>query len=297
MNFGMKISQEGVDVKTGTDDEMVLTSKYSIFKGSLKGSGTTSVKRDGTTTTITIPHGLGYAPMVQAMVSDKNSIYFSSSNYITGPRYDFDGSTEFSFQVKSDSTNAYLTFDFNDLSDQIFGYPVQGSTNYVFGDETPAIAFITETYIANAGDVLESVSFYAKERDNAETIEVGVYRIQSGLPTTRIASGSVNVNDTTMQIWTVSMGSVALTAGYEYGVAIGGWGGNQSAGEYNTTVPMDSFATNQISFREATEQSLPTMWDHDSYGILIPSVWATVSRGAIDLDYSYTIFIDKANIN
>ena len=69
-SLGIRISQEGVDVKTGLDKQMVLTSKYSIFKGSIQGSGTVSVPRDGTPTTVTIPHGLGYAPMAQAFIKE-----------------------------------------------------------------------------------------------------------------------------------------------------------------------------------------------------------------------------------
>ena len=40
---GMRISQDGVDVKTGSDLEMVVTSKHPLLKGSLSGSVTQSV--------------------------------------------------------------------------------------------------------------------------------------------------------------------------------------------------------------------------------------------------------------
>lgn len=114
-SLGMRISQEGIDVKTGSDDEMVLTSKYSIFKGSIQGAGSTSVERDGTPKTITVAHGLGYIPMVQAMFSDTNQTYWNTDNYILCPVYNFDGSTVFLARVTADSTNIYITFIIEDL--------------------------------------------------------------------------------------------------------------------------------------------------------------------------------------
>lgn len=291
-SLGIRISQEGVDVKTGLDKQMVLTSKYSIFKGSIQGTGTVSVPRDGTPTTVTIPHGLGYAPMAQAFFS--NEVLFGSDVYIPVPAVFFDGSTQFNAVVSSDSTNVYIKFDVEDLITE-FGNSSIGSTDYIMGDETPALAFIDTTHIAGAGETVQSIKFYAKKRDNTESIDVGIYRVESGLPTTKIGGGTVSVNDTTMQVWTVDMGNLALTEGHEYCLAIGGWGGNQSLGEYNTTVPMDSGSGQEVSFRENTEQSLPASWDHNSYGAYIPSLWAVYTSGAIDINYTYTIFIDKAN--
>lgn len=295
-SIGIRISEEGVDVKTGLDKQMVLTSKYSIFKGSVQGTGTVSVPRDGTPATVTIPHGLGYAPMAQAFFS--NQVLFGSDVYIPAPAVLSDGDNQFNAVVSSDSTNVYITFTTEKLL-TTFGFSSLGSTNYVMGDETPALALISPggqyTYVAGAGDTIQSIKFYAKKRDATEGIDVGIYRVESGLPTTKIGSGSVSVDDTTMQIWTVDMGNLALTEGYEYCVAYGGWGGNQSLSEYNTTVPMDTGSGNDSSFRESTEQSLPDTWDHNSYGAYIPSLWAVYTPGNIDIHYAYTIFIDKAN--
>lgn len=113
--FGIKISQTGVDVKTGADDEMVLHSDYSIFKGSIQGSGSTTVSRDGTPTTITVAHGLSYAPMVQAFFSDTNGSLFASGVYIAVPIVFFDGATQCNVVASSDSTNIYITFTVLDL--------------------------------------------------------------------------------------------------------------------------------------------------------------------------------------
>lgn len=302
-SLGIRISQEGVDVKTGLDKQMVLTSKYSIFKGSIQGSGTVSVPRDGTPTTVTIPHGLGYAPMAQAFIKEAGAFVFSSTVWQQLPIYTLysfpEGDGEFSANISSDSTNVYIEFYMKDLTNPSFGFSGLGGTNYVMGDETPAIALLESatqaTHVANAGDTVQSIKFYAKKRDNTESIEVGIYRVESGLPTTKLGGGTISVDDTTMQVWTVDMGNLALTEGHEYCVAYGGWGGNQSLGEYNTTVPMDSGSGQEVSFRETTEQSLPATWDHNSYGAYIPSLWAVYTSGDININYTYTIFIDKAN--
>lgn len=114
-SLGMRISQDGVDVKTGSDEEMILTSKYSMLKGSTAGTGTVVVPRDDSTTTVTIQHGLGYIPMVQALFSDRNMAYWNTDNYILFPVYDTDGSTEFFCSATADSTNVYLNFGVSDF--------------------------------------------------------------------------------------------------------------------------------------------------------------------------------------
>lgn len=116
-NLGIRISQTSVDVKTGLDKEMVLTSKYSIFKGSVQGIGSVSVPRNGTPTTVTIAHGLGYSPMAQAFF--KSELFFGSV-YIPIPAVFLLTPTESELiqcnaVVSSDNTNVYITFTFEDL--------------------------------------------------------------------------------------------------------------------------------------------------------------------------------------
>lgn len=115
ISLGMRISQDGVDVKTGTDSQMVLTSKYSIFKGSIQGTGSTSVERDGTPTVVTIAHGLGYIPMVQSFFEDTAGILLTSGEYFAVPNVYFDGATQMNVTVSADNTNIYLSFTILDL--------------------------------------------------------------------------------------------------------------------------------------------------------------------------------------
>lgn len=293
-SLGMRMSQDGVDVKTGTDDEMILTSKYSIFKGSIQGTGTTDVERDGTPTVITVAHGLGYIPMVQAMFSDTDGVYWNTTNHILAPVYSFDGTTEFSVRVTADTTNVYITFTVADLLPPIIGYDSVGGSNIDFGSANNALCNIGgSTFTAIAGDVCTSISFYAKKEAADETVTVSLYTISGGVPVTKVGTGgSVNVNSTTAQWWTVSGLNDALTAGVEYGVAFGGWGG--TAPNENTQIYFDNTGSGSSSYNSAT--SLPATWNETTQFIESFSLYATVDRAPISIDYSYTIFIDKAKL-
>lgn len=43
MDYGFRISNESIDVKTGADKDMVVTSKYPVLKGAVAGGGTQTV--------------------------------------------------------------------------------------------------------------------------------------------------------------------------------------------------------------------------------------------------------------
>lgn len=115
-NLGMKISEENVDVKIGSDEQMVITSKYSTLKGSLSGSGTVVVPQTGVTQTVTIPHGLPNIPIAQAYWNDRDGDFFDPGDYYFMPAYIFGfGGTDFYFVVRSDATNVYLDFAADDF--------------------------------------------------------------------------------------------------------------------------------------------------------------------------------------
>ena len=97
-NFGLRISKDGVDVKTGADKDMIISSKYSLLKGSLSGT-TIGTAINATTTTITIvSHNLGYIPMFQVFLK-----YSTENNYRLIPVQ-----TEIEFSVLAYSDNNTL---------------------------------------------------------------------------------------------------------------------------------------------------------------------------------------------
>ena len=132
-DYGFRISKNGVDVKTGDDKDMVMTSKYPVLKGSLNGSGSVTVNVNGGPATVTIAHNLGYAPIPKAYAQESGFGY-----YVEMPVYDYITVTEFdqyqfSWIIESDSTNVYLKFEYEEL----------------LGDPLPATVGINYTYSIN----------------------------------------------------------------------------------------------------------------------------------------------------
>lgn len=109
-SYGFRVSKEGVDVKTGADKDMALTSKYPVLKGKTTLYGTVNIT-SGTPQTITLAHGLGYIPFVQAFFRDTRS----AGTYWYLTPFSADVAIE-TLQVysKADSTNAYITIDWWD---------------------------------------------------------------------------------------------------------------------------------------------------------------------------------------
>lgn len=127
-DHGFRISKSGIDVLSGDDKDMVLTSKQSVFKGGLSGSGATTVQTDGTARIITIAHGLGYIPMVEAFWADANGIYFNT-RYYQIPTHFFPDPLVFVLAY-SDSTNVYLEFSLQDLTP--VGAPANITVDYQY---------------------------------------------------------------------------------------------------------------------------------------------------------------------
>lgn len=71
-DYGFRISKTGQDVKTCSDLNTVLTSKYALLKGAISGSGSESVTSPNTDI-ITIAHNLGYRPLVKVYVDINNA--------------------------------------------------------------------------------------------------------------------------------------------------------------------------------------------------------------------------------
>lgn len=60
LNYGMKVSKPGIDVKTATDPQLVFSSKFDTFRVHSTGIG--SFTANGALQTATIAHSLGYVP-------------------------------------------------------------------------------------------------------------------------------------------------------------------------------------------------------------------------------------------
>ena len=115
-DHGMRISADGVSVLTGADKDMVVTSKLSMLKGSLSGSGVVSVPQNGTPQVVTIAHGLPNIPMVQGFWNDRDGDVFNPGDFYPLPVYIFGfGGTDFAFTLEADATNVTITFIADDF--------------------------------------------------------------------------------------------------------------------------------------------------------------------------------------
>jgi len=71
--YGLKVSQEGYDVYTASNDELVFNSDNNVFKIIQSGTATLGSAADGTTTEVTVAHNLGFVPVVMAYLTDSGS--------------------------------------------------------------------------------------------------------------------------------------------------------------------------------------------------------------------------------
>lgn len=106
-DYGMRISNIGVDVKTGDDVDMAFSTKFlnslTLHSGS---SGSYSISGDDTKT---IPHGLSYQPFYVVCIDiDNNGQYRLANNTISD--MDGTGTIEYWISTFSDNTNIYVKF-------------------------------------------------------------------------------------------------------------------------------------------------------------------------------------------
>jgi len=74
--FGLKVAEDGVDVLTATDDQLVFNSERNVFK--ILKVGTVEwqpVLGGGSSTTLEIPHGLGFAPISMVFYGEAGLYY------------------------------------------------------------------------------------------------------------------------------------------------------------------------------------------------------------------------------
>ena len=109
LDYGMKVSQAGSDVKTATKENLIFSSQYDTLKVLASGSGSQSVPASSGgvsgTATVTIAHNLGYKPAFIVFctsvwrASDKFSPYAYKSIGATSPDGGF---------YSVDATNLYI---------------------------------------------------------------------------------------------------------------------------------------------------------------------------------------------
>lgn len=126
MSYGIRISEDGEDVKTCGDLKTVFNSKYALFKGAISGGGTITLT-DAVEGTITITHNLGYIPITSVRISPNAGNYiglpctnfgFTPTEYISGYCY----ATATQLIIKLTNTNDAAGVQTRDVDYKYFIY-------------------------------------------------------------------------------------------------------------------------------------------------------------------------------
>ena len=109
-DYGIKVSIDGQDVKTATDSQMILTSKFPFLKAYAQGSVALSITGTGTFST-TVTHNFGYYPVfVHYAIIDPTS---TDDRYLG--RFGASGAGG-SIGIDSNTTTSTLTIAWQDTS-------------------------------------------------------------------------------------------------------------------------------------------------------------------------------------
>lgn len=131
-NFGIKVSQPGVDVNKATIKDLFIDTSYPILKVKESGSGTLSIS-DGSSDSDTITHNLGYIPRVfvygQTYSANGGS---KNAGYTRYPSLEYVSTYYANFTYTVNSTQLIISGEFWDetMNSDTFGY-----IYYIFYDE------------------------------------------------------------------------------------------------------------------------------------------------------------------
>lgn len=107
-NHGLKISEDGVDVRAAADKELVVTSKYKTFTIALEGTQNVSIASGHYHNQVAIAHGLGYVPAFAVYGKDSGESVF---HRVPQTNAAFDINNYFLY-AWADSVNIYLEAQF-----------------------------------------------------------------------------------------------------------------------------------------------------------------------------------------
>lgn len=148
MDYGIKISKPGYDVKTATPQQLVFSSKYQTLKIHTQGSGTI---RHSTGRRVQIYHGLGYVPayIVHSQADPFiASIYGDPSDYFIHPVYPAIGGCHVDRSVMTWIDNNYLYIEAN--GDVGWQYFYTGLNQYNYAYQSTVLGFYNGSmYIGN----------------------------------------------------------------------------------------------------------------------------------------------------
>lgn len=80
-DYGIKVSEDGVDVKTASDDELIMSSGFNMFKIIATGTVTLNASAAPGTYTTTVAHGQSFIPTCHAFI---NVPSFPAGSWLSG---------------------------------------------------------------------------------------------------------------------------------------------------------------------------------------------------------------------
>jgi hypothetical protein len=129
-NWGMKVSQEGYDVKTCADYQLLFSSAWPLFKIAAQGSFTIG---DTTLDTTIATHNLGYVPFFIILKNSSNRISLDNNNYfvaMNGTDLKWQGATRSAFSGNySEATYSGYYYIFRYNIQTAFTAPILSSTS------------------------------------------------------------------------------------------------------------------------------------------------------------------------
>lgn len=111
-DYGIKVSQEGFDVRTATDDQLVMSSGFNMFK--IVDTGTASYSggsiASGSKDTVTIPHSLSDTPAF-LIYTTSPAIFGHGGGLVQTPlMYAVSGTSVINLYGRADTSNLYIDF-------------------------------------------------------------------------------------------------------------------------------------------------------------------------------------------
>lgn len=170
-----------------------------------------------------------------------------------------------------------------------FGNNAAGSSWILRETSTVAHAGVATAYIGSlsVGDTINTLSIRMAAYSSAN-IDVAVYLMSSGLPTTKVCSATLTCDSSgTMKDYTSSAIDYSVTTAGDYCVAVGNASGN-------IYVLMEDPSSNGISVYN-TSGALPSTWSHYTYLNYSPRIWATYTPQSGGTIYSRTLS-DTVNV-
>jgi hypothetical protein len=140
--LGLFVSQPTFDVTQATDSQLIFNSQNDVFKIVVSGTTTVTVNSGdtGTTVTTTVPHNLGYAPVVLAYVFNPADDVGAPTGYVATPYSSLSSSNTGStptvqlnpiafYFMNTDTVNAYANIVCGDV---VFFSQVQGTFTFKY---------------------------------------------------------------------------------------------------------------------------------------------------------------------